>query len=344
MRIAFFSTKSYDKEYFDRVNSNGHHQFIYFEAALNSATASLSKEHDAVCLFVNDKADRETVEQLSANKVKLIALRCAGFNNVDLEAASKKNIKVVRVPAYSPEAVAEHAVALILTLNRKTHKAYNRIREGNFSLENLTGFNLHGKTVGVIGTGKIGQAFCRIMLGFGCKILAYDKFPSSEMQQAGVSYQPLDEVFAQSDIISLHCPLLPETHHLINEQAFSKMKKGVMLINTSRGAVINTADAIDALKNEKLGYFGIDVYEQEEKLFFRDLSEKIIADDMIARLIGFPNVLITSHQGFFTKEALEQIAAVTIKNINDFEQDSPLENEISYQPEVQKSESHITAN
>jgi len=331
MKVAFFSTKSYDKEYFDRVNSGGHHQFTYFEAALNSTTATLANGYDAVCLFVNDKADKETIEQLSANKIKLIALRSAGFNNVDLEAASKKNIKVARVPAYSPEAVAEHAIALILTLNRKTHKAYNRVREGNFSLEKLTGYNLHGKTVGVIGTGKIGQAFCRIMLGFGCKILAYDKFPSEKMREAGVLYCSLDELLSQSDIISLHCPLSPETHHLINKQALSKMKKGVMLINTSRGAVIDTADAIEALKNEQLGYFGIDVYEQEEKLFFRDLSEKVIADDMIARLIGFPNVLITSHQGFFTKEALEQIASVTLKNINDFENGSSLENEIKYQ-------------
>jgi D-lactate dehydrogenase len=331
MKVAFFSTKSYDKEYFDRVNSDGHHQFTYFEAALNPATAALAKEHNAVCLFVNDKADKESLEQLSANKIKLIALRCAGFNNVDLEAAQKKNIRIVRVPAYSPEAVAEHAVALILTLNRKTHKAYNRIREGNFSLEKLTGYNLHGKTAGVIGTGKIGQAFCRIMLGFGCKILAYDKFPSEEMIKAGIHYCSLDQVLSQSDIISLHCPLLPETHHLINKQAFSKMKKGVMLINTSRGAVIDTAAAIDALKKEKLGYFGIDVYEQEEKLFFRDLSERIIADDMISRLISFPNVLITSHQGFFTKEALEQIATVTLKNINDFEKGAILENEIKHQ-------------
>jgi len=243
----------------------------------------------------------------------------------------KNNIKIVRVPAYSPEAVAEHAVALILTLNRKTHKAYNRVRESNFSLENLTGFNLHGKTVGVIGTGKIGQAFCRIMLGFGCKIMAYDKFTSQEMIKAGVRYCTLDDVLGQSDIISLHCPLVPETQHLINKKAFSKMKKGAMLINTSRGAVIDTADAIEALKKGQLGYFGLDVYEQEEKLFFKDLSERIIADDMITRLISFPNVLITSHQGFFTKEALEQIAMITLKNIGDFEKGLPLENEVRFQ-------------
>lgn len=331
MKVAFFSTKSYDKEYFDQVNSDGHYQFSYFEAALNTFTAALAKGHHTVCLFVNDKTDKQILEQFASYGIKLIALRCAGFNNVDLEAALKNNIKIVRVPAYSPEAVAEHAVALILTLNRKTHKAYNRVRESNFSLENLTGFNLHGKTVGVIGTGQIGQAFCRIMLGFGCTMLAYDLFTSEEMVTAGVHYCSLDEVLTQSDIISLHCPLVPETQHLINKKAFGKMKKGAMLINTSRGAVIDTAAAIEALKEGKLGYFGLDVYEQEEKLFFKDLSEKIIADDIITRLISFPNVLITSHQGFFTKEALEQIAMITQKNMFDFEKGFVLENEIKYQ-------------
>ncbi|MDP4264102.1 MAG: 2-hydroxyacid dehydrogenase [Bacteroidota bacterium] len=328
MKVAVFSTKSYDKEYFDRFNTGQRQHLTYFEAALNADTVTLAKGYDCVCLFVNDKGDKETIERLSASGIKLIALRSAGFNNIDLEAAAGNHIKVVRVPAYSPEAVAEHAVALILTLNRKTHKAYNRIRESNFSLEKLVGFNLHGKTVGVIGTGKIGQAFCRIMLGFGCKVIAYDKFPSEEMKKAGVDYRALDDVWQQSDIISLHCPLLPETYHLVDKKAFSKMKKGVMLINSSRGAVINTLDAIDALKDEQLGYLGIDVYEQEEKLFFKDLSELIVPDDMIARLISFPNVLITSHQGFFTREALEQIATVTLKNISDFEKGLPLENEV----------------
>ena len=328
MKVAFFSTKSYDKESFASNNKNGLNELSFFEASLNSSTAALAKGHDCICLFVNDKADKETIDILSDIGIRLIALRCAGFNNVDLISAAKNDIKVVRVPAYSPEAVAEHAVALILTLNRKTHKAYNRIREGNFSLEKLTGFNLHGKTVGVIGTGKIGTAFCRIMSGFGCHVIAYDIFPNDELKNAGVTYCSLDELLTNSDIISLHCPLVPETHHLIDQQAFSKMKKGVMLINTSRGAVIDTAAAVEALKNEQLGYFGIDVYEQEEKLFFKDLSEKIIADDMIARLIGFPNVLITSHQGFFTKEALEQIAQVTLRNITDFENGSTLENEV----------------
>ncbi|MFI5129408.1 MAG: 2-hydroxyacid dehydrogenase [Chitinophagales bacterium] len=328
MKVAVFSTKSYDKEYLDRLNTGKKHQLTYFDASLNTDTVILSKGFDCVCLFVNDKADKETLERLSANEIKLIALRCAGFNNIDLEAAAKNNIKVVRVPAYSPEAVAEHAVALILTLNRKTHKAYNRIRESNFSLEKLVGFNLHGKTTGVIGTGKIGQAFCRIMLGFGCSVIAYDIVASEEMKKAGVIYKELDDVLRQSDIISLHCPLVPETHHLIDKQALQRMKKGVMLINSSRGAVINTQDAIEALKNEQIGYLGIDVYEQEEKLFFKDLSEKIIPDDMITRLISFPNVLITSHQGFFTREALEQIAIVTLKNISDFENKLPLENEV----------------
>jgi D-lactate dehydrogenase len=327
MRVAVFSSKSYDREYLDRFNQN-EHQLSYFDASLNADTVVLSKGYNAACLFVNDKADADTLEKLSGNGIKLIALRCAGFNNINLEAAAKNDIKVARVPAYSPEAVAEHAVAMILTLNRKTHKAYNRVRESNFSLENLVGFNLHDKTVGVIGTGRIGQAFCRIMLGFGCRIIAFDKFPSEEMKSAGVKYCGLEELLRQSDVISLHCPLVPETHHLVDKGAFDKMKKGVMLINCSRGAVIHTQDAIEALKNERLGYLGIDVYEQEESLFFKDLSEKIIPDDMIARLTSFPNVLITSHQGFFTKEALEQIAVVTLKNMSDFEKNLTLTNEV----------------
>ena len=327
MNIAFFSTKSYDKEYFDRVNRQ-QHQLTYFEASLNEKTAALARGADAVCLFVNDKADKPAISELQAIGIKLIVLRCAGFNNVDLDAARQAGLTVARVPAYSPEAVAEHAVALILTLNRKTHKAYNRIREGNFSLDRLTGFTIHGKTVGVVGTGKIGQAFCRIMLGFGCRLIAYDKFPNEEMASAGVEYLPLDDVWQRSDIISLHCPLLPETHHLVNKHSLARMKRGVMVINSSRGAVIDTQAAVEALKNGHLGYLGIDVYEQEEKLFFRDLSDSIVPDDIIARLITFPNVLITSHQGFFTKEALEQIALVTLKNASDFEKNLPLENEV----------------
>lgn len=327
MKVAIFSTKSYDKEYLDNYN-NGVHQLSYFETALNANTASLALGFDAVCVFVSDKVDRKTIEILAKNGVKLIDLRCAGFNNVDLEAANQYQIKVLRVPAYSPQSVAEHAVALILTLNRKTHKAYNRVRESNFSLENLMGFNLYGKTVGVIGTGKIGIAFSQIMLGFGCKVLAYDVFESAVLKEKGVEYKSLDEILAVADIISLHCPLTPDTHHLFDKTAFDKIKKGAMLINTSRGGLINTSDAVDALKHGQLGYLAIDVYEQEENLFFKDLSGSLIQDDLIERLMSFHNVLITPHQGFFTHEALSQIAITTMKNLADFENGLPLENDV----------------
>jgi D-lactate dehydrogenase len=327
MKVAVFSTKAYDREYLDKVNNNTQ-QLTYFKAALNAGTTNLSIGFDAVCVFVYDTVDKAVIEKLAVNGIKIIALRCAGFNNVDITAAAVNNIKVVRVPAYSPQAVAEHAVALILTLNRKTHKAYNRVREGNFSIEKLTGFNLYNKTVGVIGTGKIGIAFCNIMLGFGCKVIASDLFESDYLKERGVVYRSIDEILNQSDIISLHCPLTPETKYLFNSTAFNKMKDGAMLINTSRGALIKTADAIAALKSGKLGYLGIDVYEQEENIFFKDLSESIIHDDLIERLISFHNVLITPHQGFFTIEALDQIAAITLKNLTDFEKGLPLDNEI----------------
>jgi D-lactate dehydrogenase len=328
MRIAVFSTKSYDQEYFEKYAQDNEYNFSFFETPLNKDTANLTIGFDIVCVFVNDNVDLSTIEILSKNEVKLIALRCAGFNNIDIEAAKANNIKVVRVPAYSPEAVAEHAVALILTLNRKTHKAYNRVREGNFSLKNLIGFNIHGKTIGVIGTGQIGQTFCRVIKGFGCKIIAFDIFKSQELIDSGVTYLPLDAVFKQSDILSLHCPLNPDTKHIINDQSIALMKKGVMIINTSRGALINTVDVIKGLSNRKIGYLGIDVYEQEEKLFFEDLSERIIQDDLILRLNSFPNVLITSHQAFFTKEAMDEITCTTLENINAFEKNLPLENEV----------------
>ena len=328
MKVAVFNTKSYDKEFLDRFNSPENHQLVYFVAPLNNNTVNLTNGYDAVCVFVNDKIDRVTVEQLSNNGIKLIALRCAGFNNVDLKAAADYNIKVVRVPSYSPQAVAEHAVALMMTLNRKTHKAYNRVRENNFSLEKLTGFDLYGKTVGVIGTGKIGHAFCKIMLGFGCKVLAYDVFESDDLKGNGVRYLPFQDILKSSDVISLHCPLTPDTHHLIDAEAFSLMKTGVMLINTSRGALIHTKDAITALKKGKLGYLGIDVYEEEENLFFNDLSDSIIQDDEISRLMTFPNVLITAHQAFFTREALEQIAMTTLSNLTDFEEGVQLTNAV----------------
>lgn len=328
MKIAVFSTKPHDREYLDKFNSNNRHQLTYFEAPLNADTTNLALGFEAVCIFVNDKIDAVTIDKLFKIGVKLIDLRSAGFNNVDIEAAKKKNIKVMRVPAYSPEAVAEHAVALILTLNRKTHKVYNRVRESNFSLENLIGFNLHGKTVGVIGTGKIGVAFCQIMLGFGCKVIAYDITESEMLKDKGIEYTTLVDLYKNSDIISLHCPLNVKTKYLFDIKTFSKVKKGVMLINTSRGALIKTSDAIDALKNGQLGYLGIDVYEQEENLFFNDLSESIIKDDLIERLMAFHNVLITPHQGFFTKEALDQIAITTLKNFTDFEEGLLLENEV----------------
>ena len=328
MKIAVFSTKPHDREYLDKFNHNDRHELTYFEAPLNADTTNLALGFEAVCIFVNDKIDAVTIENLFKIGVKLIDLRSAGFNNVDIEAAKNKNIKVMRVPAYSPEAVAEHAVALILTLNRKTHKVYNRVRESNFSLENLIGFNLHGKTVGVIGTGKIGVAFCQIMLGFGCKVIAYDITESEMLKDKGIEYTTLVDLYKNSDIISLHCPLNVKTKYLFDIKAFSKVKKGVMLINTSRGALIKTSDAIDALKNGQLGYLGIDVYEQEENLFFNDLSESIIKDDLIERLMAFHNVLITPHQGFFTKEALDQIAITTLKNFTDFEEGLPLENEV----------------
>ena len=316
-------------KFFERFNTTGNNQLTFFEAPLNIDTVNLTTGFGAVCVFVNDKINSAVAEKLATNGVGLIALRCAGFNNIDLTAAKEKKIKVLRVPAYSPQAIAEHAVALILTLNRKTHKAYNRIRENNYSLENLTGFNLDGKTVGVIGTGRTGAAFCKIMLGFGCRVIASDISENNDLKNSGVTYSSFDELLQLADIISLHCPLTKETQHLIDNNAFSKMKPGVMLINTSRGAVINTPDAIEALKNGRLGYFGLDVYEQEENLFFKDLSESIIQDDVIARLMSFPNVLITSHQGFFTKEALEQIAAITFKNISDFENGIQNSNEVT---------------
>lgn len=326
MKIAFFSSKSYDREFFDRHNKTN--TISFFEVPLNLQTVNLAQGHDAVCVFVNDVLNETVLDRLFSFGIKLIALRCAGFNNVDLNAARRLQIPVVRVPAYSPHAVAEHAVALILTLNRKTHKAYNRVREGNFSIETLTGFDLYGKTVGVVGTGKIGHAFCDIMLGFGCNVLAFDIIAQRELEVRGVQYLPFIDMLEQSDIVSLHSPLTELTRHLINEDTIKCMKRGAMLINTSRGALIDARAAIEALKNGQLGYLGIDVYEQEEKLFFNDLSGEVIQDDLIMRLISFPNVLITAHQGFFTWEAMTQIAQITLQNIKDFEEGKILENKL----------------
>jgi D-lactate dehydrogenase len=326
-KFAFFSTRPYDRQFFESVKTE--HTFEFFETRLRPQTVNLAHGFDGVCVFVNDRINEETLELLSKADVRLVALRSAGFNNVDLKAAKKHNIRIMRVPAYSPESVAEHALALIMTLARKTHKAYNRVREGNFSLVKLTGFNIHGKTIGVIGTGQIGKAFCRIMKGMGTHIIAYDKYPSDEMEELGVKYTTLEEVLQASDIVSLHCPLTPETHHLINKNTLAMLKPSAMLVNTSRGKLVDTSATIEALKDERLGSLAIDVYEEEEKLFFRDLSEQIIRDDHIQRLMIFPNVLITAHQGFFTKESLDQITFTTIKNFDDFIAGNESVNEIS---------------
>lgn len=312
MNIAFFSSQPYDKQFFTAHNERYGFDLQFFDVSLSAQTAGLAKDFDAVCVFVNDTVNAEVIKQLKEQGIRFIALRCAGFNNVDLVAAKEAGLHVCRVPAYSPEAVAEHAVALILTLNRKTHKAYNRVREQNFALQGLMGFDLHGKTVGVVGTGKIGQAFCRIMLGFGCRVLAFDVIANRDMEAIGVQYVPLVELLQQSDIISLHTPLNDQTRHLINKDTIPYLKPGVMLINTSRGALIDTLAIISALKSCRIGYLGIDVYEQEEHLFFRDRSGDIIEDDIIQRLTSFPNVLVTAHQAFFTKEALDHIAETTL--------------------------------
>jgi len=332
MRIALFSARSYDREYFDQANERAQHDIWYTEVPLEEQTVSLAHGFDAVCLFVNDRITEQVAERLAAAGIRLIALRCAGYNQVDLGATERHGLTVVRVPAYSPYAVAEHTVALILTLNRKTHRAYNRVREGNFALENLMGFDLHGKAVGVVGTGKIGKVFCQIMMGFGCRVLGCDPFPDVELMAAGVQYVSLRDLLAQSDIVSLNCPLTEATYHLINAESLQHMRRGAMLINTGRGALIDTKAIVEALKSGHLGYLGLDVYEQEEGLFFHDWSNEIIQDDLIARLMTFPNVLITSHQAFFTHEAMTEIARVTLQNVSAFEQGLPLENAVRRAP------------
>jgi D-lactate dehydrogenase len=330
MRVAVFSTKSYDRESLLAGNIGGRHQFTFFEPRLTIDSAKLAAGFDAVCCFVNDQLTGGVLDALAGGGTRLIALRCAGFNQVDLQSAERLELPVVRVPAYSPYAVAEHAVGMILTLNRKFHKAYNRIREGNFALEGLLGFDLHGRTVGVIGTGKIGAVVTRILRGFGCDVLAYDVQKNPECEALGARYMDLMELFCYCDIITLHCPLTPQTHHLIDEDALRRMKRGVMLVNTSRGALIDARATINALKSGHLGYLGLDVYEEEADLFFENLSERIIQDDTFTRLLSFPNVLITGHQAFFTRNALEQIAQVTIENLTAFEEGRPLVNRVAF--------------
>jgi D-lactate dehydrogenase len=333
MKVAFFSSKTYDRQSFEAANANYHHELTFFDTQLNRDSAVLAAEFPAVCIFVNDIADAATLEILASRGTRLLALRSAGFNTVDLKRAAELGIKVVRVPAYSPYAVAEHAVALVLTLNRKLYKAYNRVRDDNFSLEGLLGFDLHGCTVGVVGTGKIGMVFAQIMQGFGCSLLGYDAYPNAQFEAIGnAQYVQLPELLANADIISLHCPLLPETHYLVNAETIAQMKPRVMLINTSRGGLIDTVAVIEGIKSGKIGYLGIDVYEQEDGLFFEDLSDGIIQDDTFQLLQSFSNVVITAHQAFFTQNALEGIATTTLSNITDFEQSQPLKNEIAYRP------------
>lgn len=322
MNIAVFSTKPYDRRFLEAENAKSgqnQHQFSFFEPQLNAETAILAQHHDAVCAFVNDVLDAETLRILAEQGVHFIAMRCAGFNNVDLGVASELGIGVGRVPAYSPFAVAEHATALILNLNRKIHRAYNRVREGNFALEGLLGFDLHGKTVGVVGTGKIGICFVKIMLGFGCRVVCYDPFPSPDLAELRVEMMELPELLAQSDIVSLHLPLSADTHHLIRAETLAQMKRGAFLINTSRGALVDTRAAIEALRSGQLGALGLDVYEEEAELFFEDRSDEMLRDDVFARLLAFQNVIVTGHQAFFTREALENIAATTLGNLNDWQ-------------------------
>ncbi|PZD73011.1 D-lactate dehydrogenase [Acaryochloris thomasi RCC1774] len=328
MKIAVFSSKSYDRNFLEAANSE--HELVFFEPRLTAATAPLADGFPAVCVFINDRLQAETLRQLADQGTRLIALRSAGFNNVDLAAAAELDLTVVRVPAYSPYAVAEHAVGLILMLNRKLNRAYNRVREDNFALEGLLGFDLHGATVGIVGTGKIGLCFAQIMNGFGCRLLAYDVYQNPDCLKLGIEYVTLPELLAQSDVASLHCPLMPETHHLINTETIGLLKPGMMLINTSRGGLIDAAAVIGGIKSGQIGYLGIDVYEQEEDLFFEDLSDTVIQDDTFQLLQSFPNVVVTAHQAFFTREALQNIAQTTIGNVSDFEAGRPCANQIEH--------------
>jgi D-lactate dehydrogenase len=329
--IAFFDTKPYDCEFFNAVNKEQYgYDFRYFENRLNIETVSLVNGCRVVCAFVNDTLTEEVIGNLNSLNVELIALRCAGYNNIDLKAAYR-TIHVVRVPEYSPHAVAEHAVTLILSLNRKTHKAYYRTRDGNFSIGGLMGFDMAGRTAGIIGTGKIGKIAAKILSGFEMRILAYDPYPDKEFaEKAGAEYVDLEKLYVLSDVISLHCPLTPDTYHIINKDSLDKMKNGVMIVNTGRGRLIDTKALIDALKSGKVGAAGLDVYEEESEYFFEDFSTQVIGDDVLARLLTFSNVLITSHQGFFTREALQNIARTTLENIREFLDGKPLKNEICY--------------
>ncbi|MDV2077789.1 2-hydroxyacid dehydrogenase [Marinobacter xestospongiae] len=317
MKVAVFNTKPYEQEIFEQLNED--HQLTFLEPHLNATTASLAAGYPAVCAFVNDDLSGPVLEQLAAAGTRVVALRSAGFNNVDLAVAERLGIPVLRVPAYSPYAVAEHTVALMLSLNRNLHRAYARVREGNFALQGLMGFDFHGRTAGIVGTGKIGRVLARILTGFGMTVLATDPYPHDECLSLGVRYVELEELLARSDVVSLHCPLTPESRHLINEAAIAQMKPGVMLINTSRGALIDSRAVIAGLKSGRIGHLGLDVYEEEADLFFEDLSDQVIQDDVFSRLLTFPNVVITAHQAFFTRNALENIVSTTLANLDEFD-------------------------
>lgn len=328
IRIAFFDTKEYDKKLFDEYNKNYGYEITYLESKLNSETAPLAKGFDAVCIFVNDVVDEKTIKILKECGVKLIALRCAGFNNVDIKKLGN-DLMAVRVPAYSPYAVAEHAVALLLSIDRKIYKAYQRTRKYNFTLNGLLGFDIHGKTVGVIGSGKIGKAFINIMNGFGCKVLVYDKFPDENAaKEMKFEYVELDRLYRESDIISLHCPLTDENYKMINEESLNKMKDGVVLINTSRGKLIDTKSLINKLQEGKIGGLGLDVYEDEEEFFLNDMSNSFVRDEELSILLTMPNVVVTSHQAFFTQEALNKIALDTCENIKEFFETGDCKNKV----------------
>jgi D-lactate dehydrogenase len=319
MKTAVFSTKPHDREFLLKANADHDHDLVFFEARLKAATAPLAHDFPAVSIFVNDVVDREVLQILHQGGTRMLALRSAGFNHVDIPEATGLGMTVARVPAYSPHAVAEHTVGLILALNRRIHRAFNRVREGNFALDGLLGFDLHGKTAGVVGTGKIGALVARILAGFGCRLLVHDVRQNPACLALGAQYVELEELFSASDIVTLHCPLTPETHHMIDDGSLPRMKDGVMIINTSRGGLVDTHAVIQGLKSGKIGYLGLDVYEEETELFFEDLSHTVIQDDVFSRLLTFPNVLITGHQAFFTREAVENIAATTLANIAAYE-------------------------
>jgi D-lactate dehydrogenase len=328
MRVAFFSTHQFDRQFFDEANADGRHDVHYLEARLTAATTVLARGNPVVCAFVNDNLDAPVLNALATAGTRMVALRSAGFNHVDLAAAQSLGLTVARVPAYSPNAVAEHTIALILALDRRIYRSYARVRDGNFSLDGLLGFDLAGRTAGVVGTGRIGTIVARILRAFGCEVLAYDVVPSDECSALGVRYVPLEELWSACDIITLHAPLTSETRHVVDARAIARMKPGVMIINTSRGALVDTQALIDGLKNHTIGHLGLDVYEEEEALFFQDLSSHVIRDDVFARLLTFPNVLVTAHQGFFTAEALRAIARTTLDNITAFEHQRRSGNEL----------------